>query len=62
MKETNETNEQKETQKNGNVLGHYLCTSFSLVIQQQQKHVFITYDGKLISSPNLNALPRLLEP
>jgi hypothetical protein len=25
--------------KNGNVLGHYLCTSFSPMIQQQQKHI-----------------------
>jgi hypothetical protein len=30
----NERNQQKKHQKNGNVLRHYLCTSFSPVIQQ----------------------------
>jgi hypothetical protein len=29
----------KKHKKNGNVLGHYLCIGFSLMIQQQQKHL-----------------------
>jgi hypothetical protein len=35
MKEINK----KKHKKNGNVLGHYICTSFSPMIQQQQKHL-----------------------
>jgi hypothetical protein len=35
MKEINK----KKHKNNGNVLGHYLCTGFSLAIQQQQKHL-----------------------
>jgi hypothetical protein len=51
----NEKNQQRKHKKNGNVLGHYVCIGFSLVIQQQQKHLLShIMENK---SPNLDALP-----
>jgi hypothetical protein len=52
MKEINK----KKHKKNGSVLGHYLCIGFSLVIQQQQKHLLSRMMEN--KSPNLDALPR----
>jgi hypothetical protein len=45
MKKINE----KKHKKNGNVLRHYLCIGFSLVIQQQQKTSSVAYDEKIVS-------------
>jgi hypothetical protein len=42
--------------KNGNVLGQYLCTGFSLEIQQQHKHLLSHMMES--QSPNLDALPK----
>jgi hypothetical protein len=44
----------KINKNNGIFLGHYLCTSFSPVIQQQQKH-FLSHMME-IHSPNLNVI------
>jgi len=52
MKEINK----KKHKKNGNVIGHYICTSFSLVIQQQQKHLLSHMMETQL--PNLNTLPK----
>jgi hypothetical protein len=52
MKEINK----KKHKKIGNVLGHYPCTSFSPMIQQQQKHLLPHMMES--QSPNLDAVPK----
>jgi hypothetical protein len=61
-----EKKNERNQQKNGNVLGHYLCIGFSLIIQQQQIHILshmmesqslnldalFTYVGHLLQRPN----------
>jgi hypothetical protein len=52
MKEINKN----KHKNNGNVLGHYICTGFSPVIQQQQKHLLSHMMES--QSPNFNTLPK----
>jgi hypothetical protein len=49
----------KKHKKNGNVLGHYLCIGFSLMVRQQQKHVLSHMMEN--QSPNLDALVRYVD-